>query len=86
MKIAASLHPRVWNHRSVMGYLPGFSLVCLVVSRTALQQTRYAGSVLGFGLGTLSAYVVADLVRRVAPEAFAAREAGENELVGLGLR
>lgn len=85
MKLPAALRLRVANPRSIMAYLPGFSVVCLALSKTALHQTRYAESTLEFGLGTLTAYTLAGILSRYFPEAFVARAPEESELQALNL-
>ena len=53
----------------MFSYIPAFSLVCLVFSRSVLHHTCYEDGVLGFGVGTLLAYTLADLGSRFLPAA-----------------
>lgn len=85
MKSAKSHRSPVRNARSVLSYVPYLALVCLILSRTVLHQTRYEDSVLGFGAGSLLAYVLADLGSRVFPDAFQPREPEDSDLQTLGL-
>ncbi len=59
--------------------------MCLILSRTLLHSTRYEDAVVGFGIGTLLAYVLADLIARVVPGAFQPREPEVSDLETLNL-
>ena len=73
------------NLRSAFSWIPALSLLCLVLSRTALHHTRYEDGVLGFGVGTLLAFVLADLIARIVPGAFEPRQPEDSDLQTLSL-
>lgn len=81
MKSPLSFRRPVRNPRSTLGYVPYFALVCLVLSRTVLRHTRFEDIVLGLGIGSLLAYVLADLF----PHVFQPREPEDSDLQTLGL-
>ena len=85
MKSAVSFRRPVRNARSVLRYLPSVALLCLILSRTAFHHTRFEDSVLGYGVGTLLAYVLADLSSRIFPGLLEPREPEDSDLQVLGL-
>ncbi len=85
MKSALSFRRPAQNARAILSYIPMVALLCLVSSRTVLHHTRFEDGVLGFGIGTLLAYVLADLVARVVPGAVQPREPEVSDLQMLGL-
>ena len=66
-----------------MSYIPYFSLLCLMLSRTALANTRFQDGVLGFGVGTLLAYVLADVISRIFFDTLLERKPEEPDVLTL---
>ena len=81
MKLSPIRPPAPKAALSLLRFLPAFSLLCLILSRTALHHTRYEDSVLGFGTGILLAYVVGTAI----PGAFQPKQPEDNDLQILNL-